>query len=297
MNKSRLTLFMIACTITSLYGNSALSNVEQITIFNKTVTDCRPIDKKFVRDSIISIKSNTPHRHLNPTHKEELYSGIEVRKLISALKLDIDTPIYIVGDDGYTSMIPNHIISDNPIIIADKKNGIPLRRRDGGVQVIFPTSSNNRKNLPDKYLKKPVSWVWYVSSIIVGEFQNKIAINDKLFELPAQSSSINKVTFTPPLVYTFEQKSCPQTTMWSLDSLVIKILHLKSSGLNLITAKDTSGKSYQIAPKDYFLVGLTRDKALPVICGGPFVLQNKKNSKRIFYHIISLSLEEKFIPR
>lgn len=224
-------------------------------------------------------RSNPPHRQLNPEHKTSTYEGIELRKLLTKLDLKRSKIIYVVGSDGYISMISADTIWKYPVMLAFKKDDQILTRKNGEQQIIFPTEDNSLGNIPEKITQKAAFWTWYVRSLISGDLPNEILLNSNPISRLNLKTVKVPVTYVPPSVFSYEPQICPIVTSIPLNAVLAGRSHVRSIFVKLLSGQSLEVASKNVSPEMYRII-FNKDPsvAIPVNCGGPFLLLKPNTS-------------------
>lgn len=235
---------------------------DKLNLIQKSVTSKQMNDMSWIK-----IISNTPHRHLNPEKKEQSFQGIELNSLLPKVA---SKRIYIIGSDGYISVLPTELIKRFPIIIAFKENGKTINKRRGEQQIIFPTRTLKNGKISDKYLKKAAYWCWYVRSIVVDDL--KISLKSISQQLPLKEA-LNKqlIDIKNPSIMKSNDYSCPEKMIFTFHKHFTQFESLS----DFTNCEKRLADSIEIG-----IVANSKGLSLPIPCGGPYIaLFKDKNNQ------------------
>ncbi len=219
------------------------------------------------------VYSNTPHRKLNPQHQESLFDGFVVNQLTDP-EISYEN-VYVFGDDGYMSMIPGDVIRNSSVIIATAKDGKMLARRDGGRQIVYPTRED--ENVPEPIKIKAAFWTWYNAAVIFGNFDNQLAKGGQPLDFTGATGTTYS-DYKRPSVFSYNQIICPTTLLAPLTSI-------DKEWPSKIVLRQFSGKTEEVLPDQIELIFAQGKKAIPVECGGPYIVKMGDN---LYYNVYAL---------
>lgn len=125
-----------------------------------------------------TVRTRSPFHESNKAVIE--FQGIRISDLLDRIDLatNIDE-LTLLAFDNYRATISIADVYRYPIIIALKKDEIPLSRSEGGpLFVVFPKS--DYPELEDKYSQS--DWVFYVTDLIVGTEPINFTVNGQKFK-------------------------------------------------------------------------------------------------------------------
>ncbi len=244
---------------------------EEITVGWGNTAQVHPLELQ--EESQTQIYSTTPHRKLNPDHIESSFEGYIVSQLADP-SVDYEK-VYVFGDDGYMSMIPADVIRDSKVIIATTKDGKPLKRRDGGRQIVYPTRVS--ETVPQPIQVKAAFWTWYNAAVIFGNFDNKLATNGALLDL-SNTAGNQYSDYKRPSVFSYDPIKCPNT-------LLAPLTAVEHNWPSRLIARQFSGQSFEVSPSQSELIFAPGKTAIPVECGGPYIV---KQGETMYFNVYAL---------
>jgi hypothetical protein len=207
------------------------------------------------------VRANPPHRLVNPEHKTFVFEGPELRRLLADTGLGRARFVYGIGADGYVTMIPAAVVRGHSVLLAVRRDGETLTPTLGEQQVIFPTTA------PEPYRSRSAFWTWYARAFVVGELPNRLSIGARSVALSRLASKAAPASYVPPSLVRVDERACPRVGDLALSDVpglkgarkgVARALHKDAIELDSL--------------EGYRLLASTTGQALPVSCGGPFIL-------------------------
>jgi len=143
------------------------------------------------------VKTTNPLNIANPGEVID-FRGIQVSKLLHQFGVTNHvTDVTFVSFDSYYVTISLQDLLAYPIVLAIAKNGIPIKRDQGGpIYLVIPYTQY--PELKQKY--DDTAWAFYVSNIVVGTEPVQVRVGKRKFDLTTLDQ-LTQVTINQPVGY------------------------------------------------------------------------------------------------
>ena len=267
--------------------------ITSLNIVVGTVTGAKL--RKFSLDQIKADKTLTqidPHLFMNPEHKIAKWSGFELRKILKdVLNPRENRTVVATGLDGYSAEYNEQILSEHAVIVATEKDGVKLTAKEGSAQIAFPIAD---AKLAEIY-KGEAYWVWYLSTIFIGEPAPVLAIHDSQGARDLELTKLASKQLKKKRIPCFPAgKRITQEPRQPAELSYVPLLDLVKAGPNqkiiigtyLGTETEVTGDASQ-----YGVAFASNGSRIPPLIGGPIELVHETRAGQCLYFVNSVTVK------